>query len=104
MSSIFIRFKKEGVKILKRAIINSKKIFIEIIKSVLTYFWVNFWVQNDQKKRKNNLEEKQLNGTDGPLNFDPNFFLIIFFIKYKTYRLFWYQVYENRMKNKVSVI
>ena len=68
----------------------------------MVYFWVNFWVQNDQKN--NNLEEKQLNGTDGPLNFDPNFFFVIFFIKYKTYRLFWYLVYENRIKIEKTVL
>ena len=43
--------KKNGVKILRRAIINTK-IFVKLIKSDLTYFWVNFGVQNYQKKKQ----------------------------------------------------
>ena len=48
-------------------------------------------------------KKKQINGEDGHLKIDPNFFFM-FFKKYKIYTLFWYQVYPNVMKNKVSVI
>ena len=31
-------------------------------------------------------------------------FLIIFFKKYKIYRLFWYQIYQNRIKTKETML
>ena len=68
----------------------------------MTYFWVNFGVQNDQKKT--NLEEKQINGIDSPLNIDPKHFFVIFFKKYKIFTLFWYQVYPNRIKIEKTVL
>ena len=40
----------------------------------------------------------------GSPEIDQIIFFAIFFKKYKICRTFWYQVYPNRIKNKVSVI
>ena len=69
-----------------------------MIKSVSIFFLGQF--QGKKKKKSPNLEEKG----KWPLKFDPFLFIFHFFRKYKIYALLWYQVYPNRMKNKVSVI
>ena len=42
-------------------------------------------------------------GHFGPLRIDPNFF-VIFLKIYKTYTLFWYQVYPNRIKIEKTML
>ena len=67
----------------------------------MTYFWVRYGVQNDQNSP--NFREKNMDGGGSP-EIDQIIFFAIFFKKYKICRTFWYQVYPNRLKNKVSVI
>ena len=75
---------------------------IHFQKKKLTYFWVRYGVQNDQNspnfREKINMEE------GGSPEIDQIIFFAIFFKKYKICRTFQYQVYPNRIKNKVSVI
>ena len=50
------------------------------------------------------LEKKSIWMGGGSPEIDQIIFFAIFFKKYKICRTFWYQVYPNRLKNKVSVI
>ena len=68
----------------------------------MTYFWVRYGVQNDQNS-PNFREKINMDGGGSP-EIDQIIFFAIFFKKYKICRTFQYQVYPNRIKNKVSVI
>ena len=49
VSSIFVQFLKIWYQNTQRSKHKQEKIIKKIIKSVLIYFLVNFWVKNDQK-------------------------------------------------------
>ena len=100
MSSIFIRF----LKIWYQNIQNnykqkkSKKIF----EKILVYFWVNFGVKNEQKSPNSGFLGGL--GESGPLKISSKIMFGIIFMKYMICRVFWYQVYPNQIKNKISMI
>ena len=102
MSSIFIRFLKMWYQNIQKNNHKQRKISKKIFEKILFYFWVNFGVKNEQKSPNSGFLGGL--GESGPLKISSKIMFGIIFMKYMICRVFWYQVYPNRIKNKISVI
>ena len=102
MSSIFIRFLKMWYQNIQKTKHKQRKISKKIFEKILFYFWVNFGVKNEQKSPNSGFLGGL--GESGPLKISSKIMFGIIFMKYMICRVFWYQVYPNRIKNKISMI